>query len=209
MGYSGLFIRGYAPAPLHIYFPLEISLQKVFYKYIILFYKESTFLKKESKMSTCSLIGFKPATTLGTAPIQYIYCHFDGYPTGVGAVLNEHYTTPEKVKQLMELGNLSILAPEIGFKRNFDAPYGDEKAMAIHRENNKKYCLAYGRDRGEDNQGASLILKASAFFSEVDANGCDFGYLFDESTGEWDFCDYHGNSKNLKQYLTEKQGEAA
>lgn len=160
-------------------------------------------------MSTCSLIGFKPATTLGTAPIQYIYCHFDGYPTGVGAVLNEHYTTPEKVKQLMELGNLSILAPEIGFKRNFDAPYGDEKAMAIHRENNKKYCLAYGRDRGEDNQGASLILKASAFFSEVDANGCDFGYLFDESTGEWDFCDYHGNSKNLKQYLTEKQGEAA
>lgn len=160
-------------------------------------------------MSTCSLIGFKPATTLGTAPIQYIYCHFDGYPTGVGAVLNEHYTTPEKVKQLMELGNLSILAPEIGFKRNFDAPYGDEKAMAIHRENNKKYCLAYGRDRGEDNQGASLILKASAFFLEVDANGCDFGYLFDESTGEWDFCDYHGNSKNLKQYLTEKQGEAA
>jgi hypothetical protein len=38
-----------------------------------------------------------------------IYCHWDGYPEGVGATLNTHYNDIEKVKQLLAKGYLSSL----------------------------------------------------------------------------------------------------
>lgn len=41
--------------------------------------------------------------------VKSIYCHFDGYPSGVGKTLTNHYINPEKVKALMELGDISSL----------------------------------------------------------------------------------------------------
>ena len=73
--------------------------------------------------------------------VYYIYCHYDGYLEHNGKILNEHYTTEDKVRQLINLGDLSILGPEIGEQQDFNGP------------RNKNWCLAYGRDRGED-QGA-------------------------------------------------------
>lgn len=45
--------------------------------------------------------------------IKAIYCHWDGYPEGVGATLAEHYTDPAKVEALMNLGDFSSLAPSV------------------------------------------------------------------------------------------------
>lgn len=45
--------------------------------------------------------------------IKVIYCHWDGYPEGVGATLAKYYNTPEKVAQLLELGDISSLANTI------------------------------------------------------------------------------------------------
>jgi hypothetical protein len=78
--------------------------------------------------------------------VNYIYCHFDGYLEHNGNILNEHYTTEDKVRKLIGLGDLSILGSEIGEKHNFDGP----------REN-KNWCLAYGRDRGETDIEARTI----------------------------------------------------
>ena len=68
--------------------------------------------------------------------VTYIYCHYDGYLEYNGTILNEHYTAEAKVRELIGLGDLSILGPEIG-----------EKQYPCRR--NKQWCLAYGRDRGE------------------------------------------------------------
>lgn len=65
-----------------------------------------------------------------------IYCHWDGYPSGVGTTLRDHYKTEEKVKQLIALGDMSSLGKNIGTKHNFDAGQTDS-------------CNVYGRDRGE------------------------------------------------------------
>ena len=35
---------------------------------------------------------------------KYIYCHFDGYPEGVGATLVESYISREKINNLIALG---------------------------------------------------------------------------------------------------------
>jgi hypothetical protein len=69
-----------------------------------------------------------------------IYCHFDGYPSNMIPLLRGHYNTIEKVRELMALGNLSILAervkPEPGESHSYERP-----ASGV--------TIAYYRDRGE------------------------------------------------------------
>lgn len=45
-----------------------------------------------------------------------VYCHWDGYPSFNGRVLREHYTTVEKVHELIDGGNISSLHTNAGWK---------------------------------------------------------------------------------------------
>ena len=61
-------------------------------------------------MSTSCLIGAKVGDK-----IESIRCHWDGYPRGknsVGEILKTHYTDPDKIASLMELGDISSLGYE-------------------------------------------------------------------------------------------------
>ena len=73
-------------------------------------------------MSTRSIVGIIGPN--GLASTQYV--HSDGYPSYVGKMLLENYSSREKVKALLELGDLSSLR---------DSPTS---------------TVAYHRDRGED-----------------------------------------------------------
>jgi hypothetical protein len=42
-----------------------------------------------------------------------IYCHFDGYPEGVGQTLKEHYNSEELAKALIARGSLSSLDKDL------------------------------------------------------------------------------------------------
>ena len=55
-------------------------------------------------MSTRSLIGIR-----NNEGLTYVYCHFDGYLDGVGITLVEDYDTEDKVKSLLEKGDMSSL----------------------------------------------------------------------------------------------------
>jgi len=46
-----------------------------------------------------------------------IYCHFDGYISGVGAVLDANYDTKEKVDGLLSLGDISSLCETLAETR--------------------------------------------------------------------------------------------
>ena len=37
-----------------------------------------------------------------------IYVHWDGYPSHIMPILETYYNTPEKVEELLKLGNLSF-----------------------------------------------------------------------------------------------------
>ena len=50
-------------------------------------------------MATRSLIGIN----LDNGITKIIYCHWDGYPSGVGQMLVENYNTPAAITDLMEL----------------------------------------------------------------------------------------------------------
>ena len=116
-------------------------------------------------MATRSLIGKQNQD----GSITNIYCHFDGYPQHNGVILQEHYSTPVGVDHLMALGNLSVLAEEIGGKQDFND-------RTTHKNN---WCLAYGRDRGEANQQAQVSTREE-FFS-ID-HGVDYLYLYNNQT---------------------------
>lgn len=83
-------------------------------------------------MSTRSYIAIQHAD----GSIDAISCHYDGYPTGVGATLAEHYQTSDKVQRLISLGDLSCLGTSPD-KKPGELPELDE-------------TTAYHRDWGED-----------------------------------------------------------
>ena len=82
--------------------------------------------------------------------VTSIYCHFDGYLSGVGKLLKEYYTTQPKVQALIELGDISSL------------------------DMTPTSTVAYHRDRGEDlNQ-----LEHKDIESFFNGNIEQYGYLF-------------------------------
>ena len=66
--------------------------------------------------------------------IRAIYCHSDGYPEGVGAMLAEHYRTPEQIKNLLALGNRSCL-----YEDPTTHVYGGETERAFDYANRADY----------------------------------------------------------------------
>ena len=123
-------------------------------------------------MSTRSNIGILNED--GT--VDYIYCHFDGYVENNGKILNEHYTTEEKVRELIALGDLSILGPEIGEQHDFNGL------------RNKNWCLAYGRDRGESN----IEAKKCSYVDYTKEHFEEYVYLFTPGKG-WEVRAYGTN----------------
>ena len=103
-----------------------------------------------------------------------IYSHCGGYVSENGATLLTHYTDAEKVKELISLGDISSLAPNINpdpkkGKHTFDHPQED-------------VVVAYGRDRGEDpTRIKPRIDKTVDDFVKSDVE--EYGYLFKD--GSW------------------------
>lgn len=123
-------------------------------------------------MSTRARIGMQHPDGM----IRSIYVHSDGYPEHHGPLLLEHYTTAEQVTALLDLGDLSVLAEEIGDVQDFDAQYADDDPR-------QRWCLAYGRDRGERGVGARDHADVPAFLQAVEATGAEYAYLWRD--GAW------------------------
>ena len=91
-------------------------------------------------MATRSTIAIENADGL----VFQVYCHWDGYLSGVGKTLLDHYTTPEQVHELISHGDISSLGTTIGTKHDFNAMGYDGTTF-------------YGRDRGESGCTARLF----------------------------------------------------
>jgi len=77
-----------------------------------------------------------------------VYCHWDGYLEHNGAILQEHYDS-SKANELVSMGDLSSLRPEIGKKHAFsrlEVPMDDEAYDKLYGN----MTTFYTRDRGED-----------------------------------------------------------
>ena len=134
-------------------------------------------------MATRSTIAMKTPE----GKIRAIYCHWDGYVGYNGKMLMGEYTDSAKVKQLIDLGDLSYLRKEIGDKHPFDRNH-DEPELAMYED----WCMAYHRDRGEEwaRVAPQTYDTIGEWVSEFDM-GVEYYYLFEGkdwivSSGELD-----------------------
>ena len=114
-----------------------------------------------------------------------IYCHWDGYLEHNGAILQEHYDSA-KANELVALGDLSSLRPEIGVKHPFSCL--DPEAGSDYEERYGNMCTFYGRDRGETGVEWKVAHTFEEFFEQVDNCGGEWYYVMQD--GAW----YCGNT---------------
>jgi hypothetical protein len=126
-------------------------------------------------MSTRSIIAIQNEKT---GLISSVYCHFDGYIEHNGKILFENYTTPEHVRELISLGDMSSLSHTI------------------------ESCEFYCRDRGE-----SLIVRFNDTLEDFyNYSQCfDYSYIFRKVDNEWKWfvisSPSNGKSKPVMQEL--------
>ena len=97
--------------------------------------------------------------------IRSVYCHWDGYPEGVGAILRDHYTDPSKIERLLDIGDISSLREDIGEQHDFDS--------------SSDVTTFYGRDRGETGINALTHADEHEWIGFRRGSWCEWGYLWD------------------------------
>ena len=112
-------------------------------------------------MATRSNIAYKTPE----GKIRSAYCHYDGYPAHNGEMLRRHYMDADKVKMLVDLGDMSCLRPKVfptNTTHSFETPQDE-------------VTIFYGRDRGESDVG----FREYDDFAEYVENGEEYMYFFD------------------------------
>ena len=82
--------------------------------------------------------------------VEQVYCHWDGYLEHNGKILQEHYSDPFKLRDLIDLGDISSLGKNVGSKHPFSPHTSPEDEAAFHEAVDLRgETTFYGRDRGE------------------------------------------------------------
>jgi hypothetical protein len=111
--------------------------------------------------------------------VKSVYCHWDGYLENNGAILQEHYDST-KANNLVALGDLSSLRPEIGEKHAFsrlEVPMDDEAYEKLYGN----MTTFYGRDRGEENVEWKVMHSDKEMFDYF--SDCEYFYVMEN--GIW------------------------
>jgi hypothetical protein len=118
--------------------------------------------------------------------VKSVYCHWDGYLSHNGAILQEHYDSV-KANQLVALGDLSSLRPNIGEKHKFSPFDCDELTSEEFEKQYGGMCTFYGRDRGETGTEWKTHTNFTDFIDCVEGSWCEWYYIMRD--GVW----YVGN----------------
>jgi hypothetical protein len=119
-------------------------------------------------MATRSAIGI-----IYNGTCEAVYCHWDGYLEGVGSTLIKNYDKT-KLMQLIALGDISILGPEIGSKHKFELINKTKE----EKDESKNWSRFYNRDRGDTDVGSGSFANYAEFYDHYIGCGCEYFYLF-------------------------------
>jgi len=135
--------------------------------------------------------------------VEQVYCHWDGYLAHNGQMLQEHYSNPFILRDLIDLGDISSLRPTVGTKHafsQFEVPMDGEAYDKLYGD----MTTFYGRDRGEDGVSAKKFKD----FADYKANHQyeEYEYILRSVHGEavWFVADHSDEFKLLMQALVEE-----
>jgi hypothetical protein len=129
--------------------------------------------------------------------VQQVYCHWDGYLDNNGQLLLKHYSDPFKLRDLIDLGDLSSLKPEIGTAHPFSY-FGTEMKQEDYEAQFGEMCTFYGRDRGEAGTGAKKF-KDFADYAENHQRE-EYEYIL-RTDGKW-YVSYYKTGEVYVELLT-------
>lgn len=121
-------------------------------------------------MATRSFIGLAQGNG-----VEYIYCHYDGNLSRVGATLLSSYNKLKKVEALMKLGDISSLDESL-----------ERTAQNAYNQGNKT---------------SSIVVSLGEFYDYLFYNNCAniaYFYLFFEN--KWLFAEYGKDFKTLTKF---------
>jgi hypothetical protein len=111
-----------------------------------------------------------------------VYCHWDGYLSNNGRILQEHYADSAKANNLVALGQISSLRPEIGVAHPFSM-FEDNISSEEYDRLYGDMTTFYGRDRGEEDVGYQIANSFEEFLEQVDQ--CCGEYYYVMRDGVW------------------------
>ena len=114
--------------------------------------------------------------------VKQVYCHWDGYIEHNGKILQESYTNPNKLNRIMELGDLSVLAKDIGTQHDFN-------------DNNYDQCKFYGRDRNETGIEAKTFVNFDDYLQNMQAEEYNYILRFVNGDSVWFVSHYESNGQ--------------
>jgi hypothetical protein len=123
-------------------------------------------------MATRALIGYLDDDRTFTCT----YNHYDGYPSGLGKVLDKFYDTDERARVVANTGYISSIDPENGV---IDSKY---------KESPDKIRL--------DGEWEDALEEMAG---KIDEYGGDYGYIWYEGDGDWTEIKNHGIRSMMDQ----------
>ena len=140
--------------------------------------------------------------------IGQVYCHWDGYLAHNGKMLMEYYSNPFILRDLIDLGSLSSLRPQIGTKHPFsmfEANMTQDEFANLYRD----MCTFYERDCGEGSTDATYFKDYEHFL--VDGQAEEYDYILRNVNGvaTWFVSDHDGDFVTLESAIMDEEDRIA
>ena len=127
-----------------------------------------------------------------------VYCHWDGYLEHNGAILQEHYDSA-KANNLVALGDLSSLRPNIGEKHAFSQFEVPAEEVEAYKTLTEDMCTFYGRDRGETGIEFKVSHSFEDFLELCERTDAEYYYIMED--GKWFGGSMHENNPFYKRLV--------
>jgi hypothetical protein len=141
-------------------------------------------------MSTRSLIG-----VMHGDKCKAVYCHFDGYLSGVGRMLLENYDSA-KANNLVALGDISMLEENILMSKDSEHSFDNPEPGVT---------VFYGRDRGEVGIEYKVFQDYDEMLDFCDRCVLEFYYIMKDDV--WYVADYHNRELRVLSEELAKETE--
>jgi hypothetical protein len=141
--------------------------------------------------------------------VEQVYCHWDGYLEHNGKILQDHWSDPFKLRELIDLGDMSSLGKVIGTQHPF-SPHSNEEDKALYEAAQAEgACTFYARDRGETGVGSKKFVDFQDYLAHHQYE--EYDYILRSVGGEavWFVSDHDGAYVPLMSAIMDEQDRIA
>jgi hypothetical protein len=140
--------------------------------------------------------------------VEQVYCHWDGYLAHNGQILQKHYINPFVLRDLIDLGDISSLRPQIGTKHAF-SHFGTTLDQEAYNFLYGEMTTFYGRDRGETGTSAKKFKDYEDYLAHHQYE--EYDYILRNVNGKatWFVSDHDGAYVELEQAIMDEQDNEA